>query len=125
MPEEAAPSMIPFAVGMSSVSCLMILLWLYNIVVLIGFAREESDEAASGLSKAAWAISLLAVVLGPCWWLGALISIIMSRVERGRIYRDESTTRSATPARMAGLNGGVLLFLYVLTVVTAILGYPR
>ncbi|MBT3221351.1 MAG: hypothetical protein HN348_19890 [Proteobacteria bacterium] len=39
----------------------------------------------------------------------------MAKLETGRIYRGESPIRSATPARMASLNGGMYIVVSLFT----------
>lgn len=98
-------------------SCMGLILLLYNVVVALLFMREETEGSSSGLAKASWALGLLALFL---WWLPclgsvvALVAIAVSRVERGRIYRDESSLAGATPVRMGSVNGSVALLLQVL-----------
>jgi hypothetical protein len=112
--EEAGKSFAILYAGTSVGSCAMMLLVLANIVVLVQFMREKSDETASGMAKASWAIGFSAMFFGPCGFFPALVAIILSRVETGRIYRGESELRSATPARWGSINGGVIMFLQFL-----------
>ena len=95
-------------------SCVGALLFLYNVVGLVSFMREDTGgESASMLAKAAWAIGFLSGLLGPCMWFGAVIALILARVERGRIYAEKSPLAGATPCRMASVNGGLMLVIWV------------
>ncbi|HHO50982.1 MAG TPA: hypothetical protein ENK18_08955 [Deltaproteobacteria bacterium] len=98
-------------------SCLGLILLLYNIVAAVLFMREETEGTSSGLAKAAWALGIVALLTWPAPCVGSLIAIaamMLSRVERGRIYRDESSLAGATPVRMGSVNGGMALLLQVL-----------
>ena len=96
-------------------SCIWFLLMFYNLIALIQYMRSDTDgETASGLSKAAWAVGFFSFLLGPCMWFGAVIALIMARVERGRIYDERSSFASGTPATMGSINGGVTLLMYVI-----------
>ena len=96
-------------------SCLSMILLLYNVVAGVLFLREDTgDERAGGLAKAAWALGLVALLAWPLPCVGSLLAIsamVISRVERGRIYRDESSLAGATPVRMGSVNGGVALMI--------------
>jgi len=105
-----------FSLSASIGSCIGMLLLAYNVIALIMFMREDSEGSSSGLAKAAWGVGLMAVffALTPCFGLFLpLIAIILARVERGRIYRDESPLAGATPVRMGSVNGGVALLISV------------
>lgn len=93
-------------------SCMGLFLLLYNVVGLVGFLREDNVEPASALAKAAWAVGLLSGLLGPCAWVGAVLALILARVERGRIYAETSSLSGATPCRMATVNGGLILAMW-------------
>ena len=101
-------------------SCVGSILLLYNVVAGVLFMREETEGSSGGLAKAAWAVGLLALFM---WWIpcigsvAAIAAIIISRVERGRIYRDESSLAGATPVRMGSVNGGVALLIQVMAVI--------
>lgn len=107
-------------------SCMGLILLLYNVVAALLFMREETEGNSSGLAKASWALGLLALFL---WWLpclGAVVSLVaiaVSRVERGRIYRDESSLAGATPVRMGSVNGSVALLLQILLFLGIIAGF--
>ena len=105
--------------------CVIFFLALYNLVALIGVMRSADDEGggASALSKGAWGIGCLAAVLFPCAPLFSLIAVVLSRVEIGRVYRDESTLASATPARMGSVNGGVAFLVWALVTAGTILNF--
>ena len=104
-------------------SCIWFLLMFYNLISLIQFMRSDTDgETASGLSKAAWAVGFLSFLLGPCMWFGAVIALIMSKVERGRIYTEVSSFASSTPCTMGSINGGVTLVMYAVFLVGALAG---
>jgi hypothetical protein len=100
-------------------SCLVALLLLYNLVGAVLFLREETDGVASPMAKAAWAVGVLAV-LG--WWFPcvgavlAIVAIVLAQIERGRIYRDESTFAGSTPIRMGRIDGIVVLVVQVLLI---------
>jgi len=96
-------------------SCLFGVLVLYNIVGAIGFMREDTGgESSSALAKAAWLVGLASFLLGPCAWMGAVLAIVLARVERGRIYEEKASLAGATPCRMASVNGGVTLLLWAM-----------
>lgn len=94
--------------------CVLFLLALYNLFALIGVMRAETEEGASGLAKGAWGMGCLSAILYPCAPLFSLIAVIMSRIEIGRVYRDESPLASATPARMGSVNAGVAFLAWLL-----------
>ncbi|MFT4622875.1 MAG: hypothetical protein ACI8PZ_001531 [Myxococcota bacterium] len=100
--------------------CLLSAMLAFNVWGLIGFVREEREEKPSGVSMAAWGIGFLSLLLGPCAWLGAVIAIGMASFERRRIYQDKSPLSSAGPARMASINGGFTLLIWVLMLVAGI-----
>ncbi|MEZ4316639.1 MAG: hypothetical protein R3F61_04025 [Myxococcota bacterium] len=100
--------------------CITLLLALYNLVAIVGVMRSDDDGSASALSKGAWGLGCLAAILTPCAPVLSLIAIIMSRIEIGRVYRDESPLASATPARMGSVNGGVALLVFMLVFLGAI-----
>lgn len=87
---------------------LVILLAVYNVIAGILFLRESIDGNASTMAKAAWALSALALGLWcvPCVGLGAaFLALILARIERQRIYDSRAPLASATPIRMARING--------------------
>ncbi|MCB9676642.1 MAG: hypothetical protein H6737_16110 [Alphaproteobacteria bacterium] len=100
--------------------CITVLLGLYNLVAIVGVMRSEDEGSASGMAKGAWATGCLSAVLIPCAPLLSLVAIILSRIEIGRVYRDESPLASATPARMGSVNGGVALLVFFLVLTGAI-----
>ncbi len=98
-------------------SCLGLILLLYNVVAAILFMREQTDGTSSGLAKATWALGLLALLFAgaPCLnMLLPIAAIVLARIERGRIYRDESSLAGATPVRMGNVNGWCAFFLGLL-----------
>ncbi len=106
-------------------SCVGFILLLYNVVAALLFMREQTDGTSSGLAKAAWATGLLALFLWPMPCIGSVVAIaaiVLSRVERGRIYRDESSLAGATPVRMGSVNGGVALLIQILALIGLIAG---
>ena len=106
-------------------SCVGVVVLLYNLVTAVLFLREETEGTSSGLAKASWALGLLALFL---WWapcLGgavAIAAIVVARVERGRIYRDESSLAGATPVRMGSVDGTVALLLQMVMFVGMLAG---
>lgn len=104
-------------------NCVILMLALYNLVALIGVMRSGDEVGASGLAKGAWGIGCLSAVIFPCAPLLSLIAIVLSRVEIGRVYRDESPLSSATPARMGSVNGGIALLVWFLVVVGALINF--
>lgn len=113
--EDAANSLFFIYVAGTLGSCIGILLFLYNVVGVVSFLREDTGgESASMLSKGAWAIGFLSLLLGPCAWFGALLALILARVERGRIYAEKSPLAGATPCRMASVNGGLVLVIWAI-----------
>ncbi len=95
-------------------SCVVMLLAVYNIIALVGVMRSDDEGAASAMAKGAWGVGCLSVILFPCAPLLSIVAMIVSRLEIGRVYRDESPLASATPARMGSVNGGVALLVFVL-----------
>jgi hypothetical protein len=71
------------------------------------------------MAKATWAVGVLSV-LG--WWfpcVGAVLAIaaiVLAQVERGRIYRDESSFAGSTPIRLGRIDGIVVLIVQLLIV---------
>ena len=106
-------------------SCVGLVVLLYNLVTAVLFLREETEGTSSGLAKAAWALGLLALFL---WWMPcvggllAVVAIVVARVERGRIYRDESSLAGATPVRMGSFDGAVAVLLQILMFVGMLAG---
>lgn len=98
-------------------SCLGMILLLYNLVAAVLFLREDTEEGSSGMAKAAWAVGLMSLFL---WWMPcvgavvALVAIVLARIERGRIFRDEAPLAGATPVRMGNVDGGIALLLQFL-----------
>lgn len=110
--------------GMGVGNCIIFLLALYNLVALIGVMRSsDEDGSASGLAKGAWGMGCLSAMFFPCAPLLSLLAVVMSRIEIGRVYRDESTLASATPARMGSVNGGIAFVVWALVMFTSILSF--
>ncbi len=92
----------------------VVLLGIYNVIAGILFLRESIDGNASVVAKVAWVLS--GVALGtwclPCLGTGAaLLAMLLARFERDRIYASKSPLASATPVRMARINGAWSLLL--------------
>lgn len=115
------PSMFIFGLSASVGSCIFLLLVLYNLVALIGVMRSDDEVGASGLAKAAWGVGFLSVIFITCSPLLSLIAVVLSRVEIGRVYRDESPLASATPARMGSVNAGVAFVIWLILAMGAVL----
>lgn len=75
------------------------------------------------LSLAAWALGALCLFLGPCAWLGALTALLLSNIERRRIFQDKSTFASAAPCRHASVNAGLALLVTVVLTGGALLTF--
>ena len=103
--------------------CVLSVLVLYNIVALVGFMREKTDESASGLAKGAWIVGLISLFVGPCGWFFGLVAMILANVERRRMYQEKSPLASATPVRMASVNGGAVLFMTIIAVLGGLASY--
>jgi len=103
--------------------CVLSVLVLYNIVALIGFMREKTDESASGLAKGAWVVGLLSLFMGPCGWFFGLLAMILANVERRRMYQEKSPLASATPVRMGSVNGSATLFLTIIALIGGLASY--
>ena len=96
-------------------SCVGFILLLNNLAGLFSYSREDTDgESASAMAIAAWAIGFLAFLLGPCSIFASLLAIVLSRVETGRMYAEESSLAGATPCRMATVNGVANILIWVL-----------
>ncbi len=111
---EATPSYFIVLLFAGIGNCILLLLALYNLVAFIGVMRAETEESASGLAKGAWGMGCLAAMFYPCAPLFSLVAFIMSRIEIGRVYRDESPLASATPARMGSINAGLAFIVWLL-----------
>lgn len=102
-----------FTAGMGS--CVSLLVALYNLIAVALYLREDTEGHSSGLALAAWTFGVLAALI---WWmpcvggLAAMLSMLIARMERGRIYRDEAPIAGATPVRMANGNGNIALVLH-------------
>jgi len=95
-------------------TCIGALLLAYNVIALVMFMREDSEGSASGMAKAAWGLGVVSVFTAGMPCIGMLmpfLPIILARVEKGRIYRDESPLAGATPVRLAGINGWIAFML--------------
>lgn len=103
-------------------SCFGLLLLLYNLLSFALFLRETTEGSSSGLARASWGLGLLAVFL---WWMPcvgavfAVLAIVTSRIERNRIFRDESPLAGVTPIRLGSFDGVVVLGLQLATVLVA------
>ena len=83
-------------------SCVGFILLLNNLAGLFSYSREDTDgESASAMAIAA---SIFA----------SLLAIVLSRVETGRMYAEESSLAGATPCRMATVNGVANILIWVL-----------
>lgn len=104
-------------------SCFGLLLLLYNVLSFALFLRESTEGSSSGLARASWAAGILALFL---WWLpcgGALIALVAigtSRMERGRIFRDESPLAGVTPIRLGSMNGVLVLGLQTVLILATL-----
>lgn len=114
---ETGPNLVGMGIGFGTLSCFAVLIWLYNLYVAVSMMRDAEAEPASGLAKAAWAVSLVAWLLPPCWFVLGLAGVIMGRIVTGQVYREEASIASNTPAGMASLNFGLLFVVYILAVV--------
>lgn len=106
------------SLSMGIASCIGTLLLGYNAIALVMYMREESEGSASGMAKAAWGVGLLSLLLSwvPCFGVMLpFVAIILARLERGRIYRDESPLAGATPVRMGTVNAWIAIMLWLLT----------
>ena len=113
-----APNMMAYSVFASLASCIGMLMLAYNLIAVVMYMREDSDGSASGLAKAAWLMGIVSLFFSglPCFGMFLpFIAVILARVERGRIYREESPLAGATPVRMGSLNGGIALLLFAIT----------
>lgn len=96
-------------------NCIVLFLALYNLVVLVGVMRADDEGGnVSGMAKGAWGIGCLSALFIPCAPFLSLVAFVLSSVEIGRVYRDESSLASATPARMGRVNGGVAFLVWML-----------
>jgi hypothetical protein len=105
-------------------TCIGAILLAYNVIALVMFMREESEGSASGMAKGAWALGLVSVFMAGMPCIGSLmpfLPIILARVEKGRIYRDESPLAGATPVRLAGINGWIAFMLSALMMLGSVL----
>lgn len=96
-------------------SCVGLVVVLYNLVAAVLYMREETEGRSSSVAITAWAIGVLATLL---WWLpcvggiAGMVAIVVARLERGRIYRDQSSLAGATPVRMGIVNGTMALAMH-------------
>lgn len=105
-------------------TCIGALLLAYNVIAVVMFMREDSEGSAGGMAKAAWGMGVVALFTAGLPCIGTLIPfipIIMARVEKGRIYRDESPLAGATPVRLAGINGWIAFLLSALITLGTVL----
>jgi hypothetical protein len=106
-----------WALSAGLASCIGTTLLAYNAIALVMFMREDSEGPASGLAKGAWAVGLTSLFLSGLPCLGVFlpfIAIILGRIERGRIYRDDSPLSGATPVRMGTVNAWIAILLFLL-----------
>jgi len=103
--------------------CITLLLALYNVVAVVGVMRSEDEGSASGMAKGAWGVGCLSMLFIPCAPVLSILAIVLSRIEIGRVYRDESPLASATPARMGSVNGGMALLVFVLMFTGAVINF--
>src|SRR5687767_4152456 len=95
---DSNPVFLYFTGGIGS--CVGFLVVLYNLMAIVLYQREDTEGRSSALALTAWGIGMLSVLL---WWmpcvggLAALLAMTISRIERGRIYRDEAPLAGATP----------------------------
>jgi hypothetical protein len=107
------PTLVIFTLVIGSAMGVVVV--LYNLVAVALYLREETEGRSSALALTAWAIGVLALLL---WWMpcvggiAALLAMTVSRIERGRIYRDEAPLAGATPVRMANTDGSTALLLH-------------
>ncbi len=119
----SGPNFMFLGIGGTGIACFASVVWLYNLWIVIGMVRDAEAEAASGLAKGAWALSMLAwfvpgcglLVLGP-------IAVIMSRMVTGQVYREEASISSNIPAGMASINVGLLVVYALMFVVVGFIG---
>ncbi len=111
-------------------TCIGALLLGYNVIALVMFMREDSEGSASGMAKAAWGLGMVSLFTAGLPCIGILVPflpIILARVEKGRIYRDEAALAGATPVRLAGINGWIAFLLSSLItlgmVLTAVMAF--
>ncbi len=124
--EMQSANLVFLYVGAGLGSCLGFALLLYNLVAGVLFMREETEGSSSGMAKVAWALGIVALLAWPAPCIGALIAIaamVISRVERGRIYRDESSLAGATPVRMGSVNGSIALLIQVLVLSSVVASF--
>ncbi len=79
--------------------CIGTVLFLYNVVALIKYMREDSDESASGVAWAAWVLAMISILpmCGGCFL--ALVPLVLARVETGRVYAGKASLPSRAPRR--------------------------
>ncbi|MEQ1503146.1 MAG: hypothetical protein ABMB14_12990 [Myxococcota bacterium] len=96
-------------------SCMLVLVVLYNLVAVALYLREETEGRSSAMAIVAWAMGVLSTLL---WWMpcvggiAGMFAVVVSRLERGRIYRDESSLAGATPVRMGSVNGWLAIAMH-------------
>lgn len=111
---EASNFVLVYLTG-SLGSCFAVVALLYNLVAGVLYAREETEGRSSSIAITSWAFGILAMLL---FWLpcvggvAAMVAIAVGYLERGRIYRDQSSLASATPVRMGISNGFWALVLH-------------
>lgn len=104
-------------------SCVGVVVVLYNLIAAALYMREETEGRSSAMAITSWAIGMLAMFV---WWLpcvggiAGLLAVAVSRLERGRIYRDESSLAGATPVRMGYVNGGMALILQLVLLISMV-----
>jgi len=103
----------------------VVLLGIYNVIAGVLFLRESIDGNASVIAKTAWVVSGVALTAWcmPCVGTGAaIVAMVLARFERNRIYDSRSPLASATPVRMARINGGWSLALQFVGYASVLIG---
>jgi hypothetical protein len=110
-------------IGTGVGSCLTVLMLISNIVAAVRYLTSEGTEPASPASLAAWGVSVASFFLGPCGFLTALIAVVLARVERAKVFREEASAWSLMPCSMANTNSFAFVVVTVIIWVGIIAGF--
>lgn len=100
--------------------CVGALLLIYNLVAVVKYLREDSEESASGLAWAAFVLGLLSITPA-CGCFLAAIPWGIASYERSRIYKGDASLRGAGLTRAGGLTAVIILVMGILQIAISII----
>lgn len=104
-------------------ACLTAVLLLSNAMSAFRYFTREGDEPASPMSLAAWALSLAWLILGPCGFLTSVIALVLARIERAKVFRQEASPWTMLPCSTATTNSIMSLAIMALFATAGVLAY--